>query len=315
MNPIDPKAPMNASCVTALPAPATPARTSAALAAIALLALAAGCKTLPNQAPVEDRSHPVRPAPPPEPPKPAPAPAAAPAADTGQTYTIKAGDNLWKIANDTHQKMGDLIRWNAIENPDRIEVGQVLKVSPPPNDSVAVTRPVPATPKVDAKPLPPAGAASGTTTVTTTTVASGGVAAPVNAATPAAAATAHDDAEMQWSWPAAGSVTTPFDEGKNKGVNIAGKAGDPVYAAADGQVVYAGSGLYGYGNLVIVKHNATFLTAYAFNRALLVKEDQFVKKGQKIAEMGNTGTDRVQLHFEVRKAGKPIDPSGLLPAR
>jgi lipoprotein NlpD len=110
-------------------------------------------------------------------------------------------------------------------------------------------------------------------------------------------------------------VAAPFDETRNKGLAITGKAGDPVYAAADGRVVYAGSGLRGYGNLVIVKHNATYLTAYAHNQTLLVKEDQVVRKGQKIAEMGSSDADRVQLHFEVRRQGKPVDPAKLLPAR
>ena len=108
---------------------------------------------------------------------------------------------------------------------------------------------------------------------------------------------------------------TPFDENKSKGLAIAGKAGDPVLAAADGRVVYAGSGLRGFGNLIIVKHNNTYLTAYAHNQALLVKEDQIVRRGQKIAEMGSTDADRVQLHFEIRRQGKPVDPARLLPAR
>ena len=106
-----------------------------------------------------------------------------------------------------------------------------------------------------------------------------------------------------------------FDEARNKGFDIAGKAGDPVLAAADGRVVYAGAGLRGYGNLVILKHNNTFLTAYAHNQALLVKEDQSVRKGQKIAEIGSTDADRVKLHFEIRRQGKPVDPSRYLPAR
>jgi lipoprotein NlpD len=106
-----------------------------------------------------------------------------------------------------------------------------------------------------------------------------------------------------------------FDELKNKGVDIAGRAGDPVLAAADGRVVYAGSGLRGYGNLVILKHNNTYLTAYAHNQSLLVKEDQTVKQGQKIAEMGSTDADRVKLHFEIRRQGKPVDPARYLPAR
>ena len=102
---------------------------------------------------------------------------------------------------------------------------------------------------------------------------------------------------------------------KNKGLDLGGAAGDPVLAAADGRVVYAGAGLRGYGNLVIVKHNNTYLTAYAHNQALLVKEDQTVRKGQKIAEMGSSDTDRVKLHFEVRRQGKPVDPVKFLPSR
>ena len=106
-----------------------------------------------------------------------------------------------------------------------------------------------------------------------------------------------------------------FDEVKNKGLDIGGNAGDPVLAVAEGKVVYAGSGLRGYGNLIIIKHDNTYLTAYAHNQALLVKEDQSVKKGQKIAEMGNSDADRVKLHFEVRKQGKPVDPIKYLPSR
>jgi lipoprotein NlpD len=107
-----------------------------------------------------------------------------------------------------------------------------------------------------------------------------------------------------------------FDEAKGvKGLSLGGRPGDPVVAAADGRVVYAGSGLRGYGNLLIVKHNATYLTAYAHNQTLLVKEDQAVRRGQKIAEMGSTDTDRVKLHFEVRRMGRPVDPANLLPAR
>jgi lipoprotein NlpD len=110
-------------------------------------------------------------------------------------------------------------------------------------------------------------------------------------------------------------VVASFDEGKNKGVSISGKVGDPVLAAADGRVVYAGAGLRGYGNLIILKHNNTFLTAYAHNQALLVREDQTVKQGQRIAEMGSSDADRVKLHFEVRRQGKPVDPVSYLPKR
>jgi lipoprotein NlpD len=106
-----------------------------------------------------------------------------------------------------------------------------------------------------------------------------------------------------------------FDEAKSKGLKIAGKLGDPVVAAADGRVVYAGSGLRGYGNLIILKHNETYLTAYAHNQTLLVKEDQTVRKGQRIADMGSSDADKVMLHFEVRRQGKPVDPAKYLPAR
>ncbi|MEO7549322.1 MAG: peptidoglycan DD-metalloendopeptidase family protein, partial [Ramlibacter sp.] len=125
------------------------------------------------------------------------------------------------------------------------------------------------------------------------------------------------DDDVPWAWPTPGNATvlTGFDEIKNKGLDIAGKAGDPVLAAADGRVVYSGAGLRGYGNLIILKHNNTYLTAYAHNQALLVKEDQSVRKGQKIAEMGNSDADRVKLHFEIRRQGKPVDPARFLPAR
>jgi len=110
-------------------------------------------------------------------------------------------------------------------------------------------------------------------------------------------------------------VLSGFDEVKNKGVDLAGNLGDPVLAAAEGRVVYSGAGLRGYGNLIILKHNNTYLTAYAHNQTLLVKEDQTVRKGQKIAEMGNSDADRIKLHFELRRQGKPVDPLKFLPAR
>ncbi|MFS4513337.1 peptidoglycan DD-metalloendopeptidase family protein, partial [Delftia tsuruhatensis] len=138
--------------------------------------------------------------------------------------------------------------------------------------------------------------------------------APTPAPAPAPAAGKGAD-DVDFIWPASGSLIAGFDEARNKGYDIAGKAGDPVMAAADGRVVYAGAGLRGYGNLIILKHNNTYLTAYAHNQTLLVKEDQTVRKGQKIAEMGSTDADRVKLHFEVRRQGKPVDPSRYLPSR
>jgi lipoprotein NlpD len=123
-----------------------------------------------------------------------------------------------------------------------------------------------------------------------------------------------DGDDLGWIWPTAGKVVTGFSESANlKGIDIAGKSGQPVVASAAGKVVYAGSGLRGYGKLIIVKHNSTFLSAYAHNREITVKEGQQVAKGQKIAEMGDTDSDQVKLHFEIRRLGKPVDPAKFLP--
>ncbi|MEO8306217.1 MAG: peptidoglycan DD-metalloendopeptidase family protein [Betaproteobacteria bacterium] len=138
---------------------------------------------------------------------------------------------------------------------------------------------------------------------------------PETKAAPKPASGAPDDAEkLDWAWPAKGKVVTGFSEVTNlKGIDIAGTAGQPVTASAAGKVVYAGTGLRGYGKLIIVKHNDTYLSAYAHNREILVKEGQQVGKGQKIAEMGNTDADQVKLHFEIRRQGKPVDPLRYLP--
>jgi len=122
-----------------------------------------------------------------------------------------------------------------------------------------------------------------------------------------------DREDMDWMWPVKGKVLSPFTEAA-KGIDIAGRKGAPVLAAASGRVVYAGAGLRGYGQLIIIKHNNTWLSAYAHNDKLLVKEQQDVRKGQRIAEMGQTDADQVKLHFEVRRVGKPVDPQKILPA-
>lgn len=220
-------------------------------------------------------------------------------------YTVKPGDTLIRIGLEHGQSWKDIARWSQLANPDIIEVGQVVRVMPPGQAPGEATKPVAsvATPVVQGTALPPAGSSS----------------ASAPAATPAPAATAGaqdgDARGLGFIWPASGTVIAGFNESTNKGVGIAGKAGDPVVAAADGKVVYAGAGLRGYGHLIILKHNNTYLTAYAHNQKLLVKEDQNVKKGQKIAEMGDTDADRVKLHFEVRRQGKPVDPIRYLPQR
>ncbi|MBC7436521.1 MAG: peptidoglycan DD-metalloendopeptidase family protein [Bdellovibrionales bacterium] len=272
---------------------------------IVTLGVLAGCASRGvNRAPVEDRGASVgRPAvviandAPLKPP-----PSVENAGKPGY-YTVKPGDTLIRIGLDAGQNWRDIVRWNNIENPNLIEVGQVLRVAPPgvPQESVALVRPVPqsavsppgsATPYPAASSARPAAAASGT---------SGG---------------ANGEDDVAWIWPVnGGNLIAGFDEVKNKGLDIGGKVGESIVAASDGRVVYAGAGLRGYGNLIILKHNNTFLTAYAHNQTLLVKEDQTVRKGQKIAEMGSSDADRVKLHFEIRKQGKPVDPAQYLPAR
>ncbi len=292
---------------------------AAALAGV-VVALLGGCASPPHKAPVEDRiaragNGVVT--------VPAPADPSKPlvgAENTGKPgyYIVKPGDTLIRIGLESGQNWRDIARWNSIDNPNLLEVGQVLRVLAPGADAAAATaRAVPPT-KVETRPLdgitkPPVVAAA----------ASGAAAAPLVApaavapAAPAAAVASRDnsDDDVAWTWPSTAGVATMFDDVRNKGLVFAGKVGDPVLAAADGRVVYAGSGLRGYGNLLIVKHNNTYLTAYAHNQTLLVKEDQVVRRGQKIAEMGSSDAERVQLHFELRKLGKPIDPVRLLPPR
>lgn len=224
-------------------------------------------------------------------------------------YSVRPGDTLTKIALDHGQAWRDIAKWNGLENPNMIEVDQVLRVAPPVMELAAnrQTKPVMAQ-----NPTP---ANTSTSNTPTPTASSAPASSASNAATNASAPVNVSDDGMTFAWPHPGPVLAGFDEAKNKGLDFAGKAGDPVLAAGDGKVVYAGSGLRGYGNLVILKHNNTYLTAYAHNQTLLVKEDQSVTKGQRIADMGSSDSDRVKLHFEIRKQGKPVDPAKLLPAR
>lgn len=288
------------------------------VAALLAAGVIAGCGSGPRApAPVEDRSTGVRqqaqpPAVTAEPVKPLPG-----VENMGKPgyYTVRPGDTLIRIALDSGQNWRDIARWNNIENPNVIEVGQVMRVIPPvgvlPEPAVArQTAPgtVPA-PPATAAPTPSSSAPRATPTTPPPQVAS------VPPVTPTPAPPGEED--LPWGWPTTGAATivASFDEHKNKGLDIAGRPGDPVLASADGRVVYAGAGLRGYGNLIILKHNNTYLSAYAHNQSLLVKEDQTVRKGQKIAEMGSSDADRVKLHFEIRRQGKPVDPARYLPAR
>ncbi len=305
-------------------------------AALALSLVGCATPTSLHKAPVEDRGRvatglsPVKP----------PPPGIENAGKPGY-YTVKSGDTLIRVALESGQNWRDVAGWNNLDNPNLIEVGQVLRVVPPEGVSLAGVALVPP-PMAATKPVSPskvesrtldgksgigsgvavakgasaaAVAASGAGVSAAAPSASAGGAVPAVVLVPAETKDAKDADEPSWVWPSSAPVIGNFEEGKRKGMVFGGKAGDPVLAAADGRVVYAGSGLRGYGNLVIIKHNANYLTAYAHNQTLLVKEDQAVRKGQKIAEMGSTDAERVQLHFEVRKQGKPIDPSKSLPVR
>ncbi|WP_144328301.1 peptidoglycan DD-metalloendopeptidase family protein [Tepidimonas charontis] len=280
--------------------------------------LLSGCaapKKPARQAPVQERSPVAAPAPAPTGAPTAPAAALPGSENAGKPgyYTVRPGDTLYRIGLEHGQSWRDIAAWNGLANPNLIEVGQVLRVAPPsPATSPApaataeagvVTQPVNQA-SVKARPL------EGTTASASASAADSGAtrAAPKTPAPPAADVVA-------LIWPAQGPLLYGFDETRNKGIGIGGRAGDPVLAAADGRVVYAGSDLRGYGNLIILKHNNTYLTAYAHNQTLLVREDQNVRQGQKIAEMGSSDADRVKLHFEVRRQGKPVDPLTLLPRR
>ena len=288
-------------------------------ATVAGLMLLAACTTTPNRAPVEDRNAAPRSAAVPNGAASAvalaesakPLPGTENAGKPGY-YLVKPGDTLIRIGLDNGQNWRDLVKWNSLDKPNLIEVGQILRVVPPGLDPNAASTRAVTTAKVETKPLDakgaaPAASAAASNPAATTTMAP--------ALAPVAAAAREGDDDVNWAWPSTGAVIAPFDDAKVKGLVIGGKAGDPVLAAADGRVVYAGSGLRGYGNLIILKHNNTYLTASAHNQTLLVKEEQAVRRGQKIAEMGSTDADGVKLHFEIRKQGKPIDPAKLLPLR
>ncbi|WP_371747416.1 peptidoglycan DD-metalloendopeptidase family protein [Caballeronia sp. Sq4a] len=199
-------------------------------------------------------------------------------------YRVQRGDTLSKIARENRTSTRNIARWNALANPDAIEVGQVLRVEPP--------------------------AGSASASGATSAGAGSGAKSEAKADAPA-----KPGPGVSLVWPAQGTVIRGFDGKNSKGIDIANSAGTPVVAAATGSVVYAGNGLRGYGNMLIVKHNDDYLTAYAHNRTLLVKEGQTVQQGQQIAEMGDTDSDRTMLHFEVRYMGRSTDPSRYLPPR
>ncbi|RQV30132.1 LysM peptidoglycan-binding domain-containing protein [Burkholderia cenocepacia] len=217
-------------------------------------------------------------------------------------YIVKRGDTLTGIATANDCSVADLRTWNKLAANGRLRMGQVLRI-------------------VKQQPLPPAGAA-GTQAVASNGAAGNQGTAPATSS--ASASTANDRQVVKETkrhaggvalkWPATGKIVEGFRPGQNRGIQIAGRPGDPVRAAADGRVMYAGTGLNDYGSLIIVQHNADFLTAYAHNRKLLVKTGDIVHQGDAIAEMGDLDNSRVALLFEVRRDGKPVNPMPYLPS-
>jgi lipoprotein NlpD len=301
------------------------------LAVIALASvLAAGCASK-RPAPVSERTAPARTAAPERPTASARAPAAA--AEQPKVHVVRKGDTLYSIALDYGVDYRELAAWNNID-PGSIRIGQQLSLYPP--ASGVTTAPLKAPPaQVQARSLGGGAAAAAGASVSGTNVKSEpvGVRVPYSEQTyaqmasikpPVAVETKpavrgdadRGDGDLGWIWPANGKVISSFNEAANlKGIAIAGKMGQPVVASAPGRVIFSGTGIRGFGKLIVIKHNETFLSVYAHNSTLLVKEQQTVTRGQKIAEMGNTDTDQVKLHFEIRRLGKPVDPSKLLPER
>lgn len=279
------------------------------------------------------------------------APATVPAPSGPGYYTVKKGDTLYRIALENGQDYKDIVAWNNITNPGSIKEGQVLRIAPPgaaDNAGGAVTKPIVAAGGVESRPLdkgatplpPPTdngalrrepkvnkeaysdeayvrlnkGEAAGVAKATESKPEAKPEAKPETKPEVAVPATAVTD-DLAWSWPTSGKVLSAYSDNGSKGIDLGGKAGDPVLAAAEGKVLYAGNAIKGYGNLVIIGHKGGLNSVYAHNRKILVEEKQLVTKGQKIAEMGNSDSESVKLHFEIRRQGKPVDPAGYLPKR
>ena len=224
-------------------------------------------------------------------------------------YTVRRGDTLYSIAWRYGYDYRQLAGWNGIRAPYTIYPGQRLRLTRPPSKSSTKT----------------AKRSSGTSSKSTKSPATPKKSASRNSSSKKSAsskslkksgkgaAKGGDASVKRWHWPTKGKVVTTFSKSGGKGIDIAGKLGQPILAASDGNVVYSGSGLIGYGQLIIVKHNKRYLSAYAHNNKILVKEGDAVRGGQRIAEMGRSGSNRALLHFEIRRDGKPIDPTRYLP--
>ncbi|TAN26704.1 MAG: LysM peptidoglycan-binding domain-containing protein [Castellaniella sp.] len=258
------------------------------LAVLLSTAVLAGCASRSSRAPVSDQSSGT-------------SPASASAAAHG-TYTVRAGDTLYKIAQEHGLSVARLSELNNITNPSQLSIGQTLRLeggapASSGSASAAVATPVPVTPPS----LPAASASEGNHAA---------------ASEPASTSASHaSDANLiSWGWPATGKIIQGFNT-STKGIDIEGNTGSPVLAAADGKVMYAGNGVRGLGNLILLGHTNGFITAYAHNHTLLVKTGATVKKGAKIATIGQTDTTSPRLHFEIRRRGTPVNPLSYLPPR
>jgi lipoprotein NlpD len=317
------------------------------LLGLAALLGAAGCGSVSTQAPVDDR----RPAASPKPLPQAAQPAPAPSAPAGH-YVVKRGDTLYSIALEHGADYRDVAQWNRLDDPTKISIGQALRVTPPegqPALQIGAARgaaPLEARPLEGASAAPPGQGDGGTkispkalgcrTRTRTSRFCRRAIrraqprpprrsprrqrrplrpplpipGLPGGAAKPVAAD--RDPDAIEFMWPA-GGLLAGFAEPGSKGVDIGGKPGDPVVAAAAGQVLYTGTGIRGFGKLIVIRHEGGFSSVYAHNRQILVKEGQSVARGQRIAELGDSDADRPKLHFEIRKSGKPVDPMRYLP--
>ena len=248
-------------------------------AALLVLLLAAGCAPQRKGAPVEDRRPPARAA------KAPVAPQVQRSVEAPQgSYTVKRGDTLYSIALEQGHDYRDIAQWNGLDDPTKISVGQVLRVAPPPQPAVTV------------------GQGRGGSRIESRPIVSAPEQKPSQIEQPKLEA-----GPLTFAWPVKGKVVAGFAEPRQKGIDIAGRSGDPVIASAAGRVTYVGSGIPGLGKLIVIKHDQGYITVYAHNRELLVKEQQAVTRGQKIAELGE------KLHFQIRKGSSAVDPLLYLP--
>ncbi len=274
-----------------------------AIVALGMLAIA-GCASRQAGAPVSERGS-TRPAPAAKPPvaMQSPIPGASTAPDG--FYQVKRGDTLYAIALEHGADYREVAQWNYLDDPTKIRVGQLLRVKPPQERPAVLVAPARGSGRVEAKPLESAAS-------TPPRQAEAAKIARVEPK-PEAAPAARTEEAVTFIWPAKGKVLTGFSEPRSKGIDIDGKLGDPVVAAAPGRVTYTGSGIPGLGKLVVIKHENGFITVYAHNKEIMVKEQQTVARGQKIAELGSTDAERPKLHFQIRKGAAPVDPMRYLP--